>query len=262
MEFNKIEPSTTFESFRIQLSDGKVLEFDNEKSTSYELVKRLVESRGHKMSEVESIEKRERDKDKPLFSLNSVEEVMYAIDNFNLVNKNDEEQLASDINSAIDNFDITDIKLSATNRFNDYYIPKILVKYHANIDPIEISANGNFVDLRSAAEYEIHKGDFLLINLGVSIKLPQGYWGQVVPRSSLFKNHGLIMTNSFGVIDTSYCGEDDHWMMPVYATRDTSVEFNERICQFRIVKDIPFNIQKVESLSGSNRGGFGSTGRG
>jgi dUTP pyrophosphatase len=126
---------------------------------------------------------------------------------------------------------------------------------------IEINNKGNFIDLRSAQEVGMVAGEFKLIDLGVSIKLPEGYWGQVVPRSSLFKNHGLIQTNSFGVIDTTYCGEDDHWMLPVYATRNTIIEKDERICQFRIVKDIPFDITEVEMMEDESRGGFGSTGK-
>jgi dUTP pyrophosphatase len=138
----------------------------------------------------------------------------------------------------------------------------IKIKYHNNdMTKIDKSSKGNFIDLRSSEKVELKAGDFKMIDLGVSIKLPEGYWGQVVPRSSLFKNHGLIQTNSFGVIDTTYCGEDDHWKLPVYATRDTIVEFDERICQFRIVKDNDFEIKEVEMMTDTSRGGFGSTGR-
>ena len=140
--------------------------------------------------------------------------------------------------------------------------PELKVKYHnPEMTKINFSNTGNFLDLRSSAKVELKAGDFKLIDLGISIKLPDGYWGQVVPRSSLFKNHGLIETNGFGVIDTSYCGEDDHWMLPVYATRDTTIEFDERICQFRIVKDNPFTIKEVDNMEDESRGGFGSPGR-
>lgn len=136
------------------------------------------------------------------------------------------------------------------------------IKYHADIDKLDMKDYGDFIDLRSAENVEIKAGEFKLINLGVSMKLPDGYWAQLVPRSSLFKNHGLIQTNSFGVIDNSYSGDNDIWMMPVYATRDTKIEFNERIAQFRIVK----SMNKVEfvikdTLGGNDRGGFGSTGK-
>ena len=143
---------------------------------------------------------------------------------------------------------------------NDFLTVKI--KYHKDKFPglEEAKAYGDFIDLRAAETYDIKKGEYVLINLGVSMKLPDGYWGQVVPRSSLFKQHGLIETNSFGVIDNEYCGEDDIWMLPVYATRDTTVEKNERVCQFRIVRNNPIQLQSVDSLDYQNRGGFGSTG--
>jgi dUTP pyrophosphatase len=144
----------------------------------------------------------------------------------------------------------------------NYPIVNIKVLYHADITKLEISDIGNFIDLRSAEDYDLKAGDFKLINLGISVELPKGYWAQVVPRSSTFKNHGIIQTNSFGVIDTSYCGENDVWMLPVYATRDTHIDKDERICQFRLVKDqFKVAITEVDHLDGEDRGGFGSTGR-
>lgn len=119
----------------------------------------------------------------------------------------------------------------------------------------------DWIDLRAAKEQVLKKGDFALIPLGVAIKLPEGYEAHLVPRSSTFKNYGIIQTNSTGIIDNSYCGDNDQWMMPVYATRDTIINFNDRICQFRIVKNQPeVNLVEVDKLEDSNRGGFGSTG--
>lgn len=141
-------------------------------------------------------------------------------------------------------------------------VKEVKVKYHnPKMTKMEINEKGNFIDMRSSDTYVLKTGDYMCIDLGVSIKLPDGYWGQVVPRSSLFKNHGVICVNSFGVIDTSYCGEDDHWGLLVYATRDTTIEFDERICQFRIVKDNPIYITEVDHMEDSSRGGFGSTGK-
>lgn len=140
-------------------------------------------------------------------------------------------------------------------------LPEIQVMYHnKDLTEIEVNPFGNFVDLRAAETVELKKGDFKLIDLGISVKLPIGFWGQLVVRSSVFKKYGLIQTNGFGVIDTTYCGEDDHWMLPVYATRDTVVNFNDRIAQFRIVRDQPFAIMEVDKLDDESRGGFGSTG--
>ena len=93
------------------------------------------------------------------------------------------------------------------------------------------------------------------------MKLPEGYEAHIVPRSSTFKNYGLLQTNSVGIIDGSYCSHDDVWKMPVFATRDTVVHVNDRICQFRIVKNQPkISFEEVDWLEGPTRGGFGSTG--
>ena len=154
-------------------------------------------------------------------------------------------------------FDVMEVKMSDLDRY-----ASVRIKYHKDKFPRlqEAKSYGDFIDLRAAKAYDIKKGDFVYINLGVSMKLPDGYWGQVVPRSSLFKTHGLIQTNSFGVIDNDYCGEHDIWMLPVYALRDTIVEENERVCQFRIVKNNPIRLMSVETLDFKDRGGFGSTG--
>ena len=142
--------------------------------------------------------------------------------------------------------------------------PLLLARYHRDNCPelldIEISDKGDFVDLRAAEHVVLKKGEFKLIDLGISIRLPEGYWGQFVPRSSTYKNFGIMQTNSFAVIDESYCGDNDIWKMPVIALRDTEININDRICQFRIVKKYPFNILTVDKLDGKNRGGFGSTG--
>lgn len=138
---------------------------------------------------------------------------------------------------------------------------KIKVLYHADIDRIKNIECGDWIDLRAAEDVYLEPGDFKLISLGVSMKLPKGYEAHIVPRSSTFKNWGIIMTNSVGIIDESYQGDNDIWMMPVYATRKTIIHKNDRICQFRIMKKMPnINFKIVEKLKGKNRGGFGSTG--
>ena len=141
--------------------------------------------------------------------------------------------------------------------------PEFKIRYHRELFPDLPSAvkKGNFIDLYSAEEITLKAGEYGMINLGISVECPKGYWMQVVPRSSTFKNYGVIETNSFGVIDTSYCGDNDIVKMPVYATRDITIPANERVCQFTLVKDVGFNIIEVESLAGNkDRGGFGSTG--
>lgn len=138
----------------------------------------------------------------------------------------------------------------------------IRIKYHSDeIDKIAATTKGDWIDLRAAKRYHLMKGDFALIDLGVSMKLPDGYEAIVAPRSSTFKKWGVIMTNSTGIIDNSFAGDGDVWMMPVYATRETTIEVNDRICQFRIQRNQPVILfDEVEHLGNENRGGFGSTG--
>ncbi|WP_305181065.1 dUTP diphosphatase [Faecalibaculum rodentium] len=140
---------------------------------------------------------------------------------------------------------------------------KIKIKYHVDgLEKIEKIQVGDWIDLRAAEKVVLLKGQFELISLGVSMKLPEGYEAHVVPRSSTFKKWGIIQTNSFGVIDNSYCSDDDVWMFPALATRTTIVKKNDRICQFRIVKNQPeIEFEEVDHLEGKSRGGFGSTGR-
>ena len=124
-----------------------------------------------------------------------------------------------------------------------------------------IDGKSDWIDLRASECVEFKKGDFYLIPLGVAMELPRGYEAHVVPRSSTFKTWGLLQTNSMGVIDGSYCGDNDQWKVPMFATRDTVVEVGDRVCQFRIMKNQPaITFEKVEHLGGADRGGFGTTG--
>ena len=138
----------------------------------------------------------------------------------------------------------------------------IKIKYHDNeIDKIAKIAVGDWIDLRAAETVAMNKGDFKLISLGISMKLPDGYEAHVVPRSSTFKKWGVLQTNSTGIIDNSYSGTNDIWRFPVLAMRDTVINKNDRICQFRIVKRQPtVEFEEVDTLDSVDRGGFGSTG--
>ena len=140
---------------------------------------------------------------------------------------------------------------------------KIKIKYFT--DKIEklayIDGKSDWIDLRAAEDVDLKKGEFKLIPLGVGMELPKGYEAHVVPRSSTFKNYGVLQTNSCGVIDGSYCGDQDMWRMPVYATRDTVIHKNDRICQFRIMENQPELVfEERQSLGNKDRGGFGTTG--
>jgi len=136
------------------------------------------------------------------------------------------------------------------------------IKYISNkIDKIEKIDIGDWIDLRSAESVKLKAGETAMIKLGVAMELPEGYEALMVPRSSTFKNFGVIMTNSMGVIDNSYRGE---WRFPVYALRDTVIMENDRVCQFRIIKNQPkFDIVEVDGFSEETKracSGFGSTG--
>jgi len=139
---------------------------------------------------------------------------------------------------------------------------KIKIKYFRDdIERIKKIEQGDWIDLRVAEDTELKAGEFKLIPLGVGMILPDGYEAHVVPRSSTFMKFGVIQTNHFGVIDNSYCGENDQWYFPAYALRDTILHKNDRICQFRIVKkQDEIEFEEVERLKDKNRGGFGSTG--
>jgi dUTP pyrophosphatase len=158
----------------------------------------------------------------------------------------------------------------------------ILIKYHDDELPrLEKIKCGDWIDLRAAEDVELRQGEYKLISLGVSMKLPKGYEAHVVPRSSTFNNYGIIMTNSVGIIDNSYSGTDDIWRFPAYCLqtnhvknvkdddydyvyntkRYTKINKGDRICQFRIVKKQPeIEFDEVMFLDEVNRGGFGSTG--
>ena len=140
---------------------------------------------------------------------------------------------------------------------------EIKVKYFVDgIDELcYVAGKSDWIDLRAAEDVALKAGEFKLIPLGVAMKLPQGYEAHVVPRSSTFKNFGIIQTNHCGIIDESYCGDNDQWYFPAYALRDTEIHVNDRICQFRIMEHQPtIQFAETEKLTGADRGGIGSTG--
>lgn len=140
---------------------------------------------------------------------------------------------------------------------------RIRIRYLSDkIEKLQPPTNSaNWIDLRAAEDVELKKGDFRLISLGVAMKLPEGYEAHIVPRSSTYKNFGIIQANHHGVVDNAYCGDGDLWRMPVIAMRDTQIHINDRICQFRIQRRQPDIIfEEVNHLDSEDRGGFGSTG--
>ncbi len=139
----------------------------------------------------------------------------------------------------------------------------IKIKYFTEeITKIEKITKGDWIDLRAAEKVELKAGEVKLISLGVAMQLPKGYEAHVTPRSSTYKNFGIILTNSMGIIDETYCGDNDQWKFSAYALRDTIIEVNDRICQFRIMEHQPeIEFEEVEVLKNPDRGGIGSTGK-
>ena len=141
---------------------------------------------------------------------------------------------------------------------------QIKIKYFTDkIDKLAyIDGKSDWIDLRASEEVTLKQGEFALVPLGVAMELPKGYEAHIVPRSSTYKNFGVIQANHCGVVDGSYCGDNDMWRMPVIAMRDSQIHVNDRICQFRIMKNQPeILFEEVEHLEGKDRGGFGTTGK-
>jgi dUTP pyrophosphatase len=138
----------------------------------------------------------------------------------------------------------------------------IKIKYLKDIQKIERFNVGDWIDLRSAEDVTMKAGEYRMIPLGVAMELPHGYEALVAPRSSTFRKYGILLANSVGIIDEAYKGDNDEWNFLAYATKDTKIRKNERICQFRIIQHQPLiHLQEVDSLGNADRCGIGSTGR-
>lgn len=141
---------------------------------------------------------------------------------------------------------------------------KIKIKYHEHSTKVKKIEQGDWIDLCAAEDATLSYGESKIISLGVAMELPEGYEAHLAPRSSTFKNFGIIMVNGIGIIDNSYCGDGDIWGFPALCLKKegTVIHRGDRICQFRIMKKQPeIKFEEVEFLTGKNRGGIGSTGR-
>ena len=138
---------------------------------------------------------------------------------------------------------------------------EIKIKYLRDVPKLEKISKGDWVDLATGEDIWLREHEFALIPLGVAMQIPEGYEAILAPRSSTFKKYGILQANSIGVIDESYCGDTDEWMMAVYATREIHIPKGTRICQFRLFEHQPeISFTEVEVLGHEARGGFGSTG--
>lgn len=108
---------------------------------------------------------------------------------------------------------------------------QVKIKYH-NEKPTELHFVGGYdkscaVDVYAVEDFKIGGGQFGMINLGISLELPEGHMALMMPRSSTFKKYGIIQTNSIGLIDESYCGDNDVYHMPVF--KPTTIVDNAKI---------------------------------
>lgn len=152
-------------------------------------------------------------------------------------------------------------KIMKENNIEDQSGLEIIVQYRSEDTPrLKVIKKGNWIDMYADEDVTIPKGSLKLVNLGVAMKLPEGYEGHLAPRSSTLKNFKVLQANSVGVVDSTYCGPNDWWRFPAFAVEDTTIKRGERICQFRIMEIQP-NIRFTEGkMVDEDRGGFGSTG--
>lgn len=159
---------------------------------------------------------------------------------------------------------IQTISQSVTNDIcaNVHFAKPIRIKYKPGAHKLERTEKGDWIDLYTYEDVTLADGEFALIDLGFACELPQGFEANIVPRSSTFKHWGVIQTNHYAVVDSSYRGDNDYWLYPVYATRNVHIPKDTRICQFRINRVQPsFDFEEVAELGNEDRNGIGSTGR-
>lgn len=138
---------------------------------------------------------------------------------------------------------------------------KLKCREGSEVEIKELSV-GDWIDLESNTKVSYKAGDTVVIDFGVAMELPEGYEAHLLPRSSTFQNTGLLLTNSMGIIDNSYCGDNDYWGAKFYATKSGKIDKGQRLCQFRIMENQPnINFKVVEHLGNKDRGGYGSTGK-
>lgn len=143
---------------------------------------------------------------------------------------------------------------------------KLRVKYLQDATRMNKITKGNWIDVYAYQDTFVPEGERAMINLGFALELPKGWEGHLAPRSSTFKTWGVIQTNSVGVVDDTYIGDNDIWHMPVYCLQakdenGTWIKKGDKIGQFRIMEVMPeIEFEEVESFGNQDRGGFGTTG--
>ena len=150
----------------------------------------------------------------------------------------------------------------------------IRIKYFDNATKLKKITKGNWIDVYANKDVFVKCGEKKMVPLGFALELPEGWEGHLAPRSSTFKTWGIIQTNSVGVVDDTYIGDNDQWHMPVYCLQGKDIESEngeevkgtwirkgDKIGQFRIMEVMPeIEFEEVESFGNEDRGGFGTTG--
>ncbi|ABG85823.1 dUTP diphosphatase [Clostridium perfringens] len=150
----------------------------------------------------------------------------------------------------------------------------IRIKYFDNATKLKKITKGNWIDIYANKDIFVKCGERAMVPLGFALELPEGWEGHLAPRSSTFKTWGIIQTNSVGVVDDTYIGDNDQWHMPVYCLQGKDIESEngeevkgtwirkgDKIGQFRIMEVMPeIEFEEVESFGNKDRGGFGTTG--
>ena len=93
---------------------------------------------------------------------------------------------------------------------------KLRIKYFDNATKLQKITKGNWIDCYASKDVFVNEGERAMIPLGFALELPKGWEGHLAPRSSTFKTWGIIQTNSVGVVDDTYIGDNDQWHMPVF----------------------------------------------
>jgi dUTP pyrophosphatase len=147
---------------------------------------------------------------------------------------------------------------------------KIRVKYFDGATKLQKIEKGNWIDVYANKDIFVEVNERAMVPLGFALELPKGWEGHLAPRSSTFKTWGIIQTNSVGVVDDTYIGDNDQWHMPVYCLqgkdekdgiKGTWIRKGDKVGQFRIMEVMPsIEFEEVESFGNAERGGFGSTG--
>lgn len=161
---------------------------------------------------------------------------------------------------------------------------KIRIKYFDGATKLEKIAKGNWIDVYARKDIFIPEGSRGMIPLGFALELPPGWEGHLAPRSSTFKSWGIIQTNSVGVVDDTYIGDNDEWHLPAFClvgqtveksgailsdgvtvtpveVKGTWIKKGDKIGQMRVMEVQPdFELEEVLEFGNADRGGFGTTG--